>query len=40
MLPQSYEFSHGLCLNNLLQFLLIDNQRYQVPLFKYINWAD
>ena len=38
MLPQSYEFSHGLCLNNLLQVLLIGNQRDQAPSFRYINW--
>ena len=40
MLPQSYKFSQGLCLNNPLQVLLIDNQRYQVPPFIYINWDD
>ena len=40
MLPQSYTFSHGLCLNNFLQVLLICNQRDQVPLFRYINQAD
>ena len=40
MLPQSYTFSHVLCLNNLLQVLLICNQRYQVPPFRYINQAD
>ena len=38
MLPQSYNFSHGLCLNNLLQVWLIGHQRYQVPPFGYINW--
>ena len=32
MLPQSYIFSHGLCLNNSLQVLFICNQRDQVPL--------
>ena len=37
MLPQSYTFSHGLCLNNFLQVLLICNQRDQVPPFRYIN---
>ena len=37
---QSYKFSRGLCLNNFLQVLLIVNQRDQVPLFRYINWAD
>ena len=37
MLPQSYEFSHGLCLNILLQVLLISNQRDQVTLLRYIN---
>ena len=40
MLSQSYTFSHGLCLNNLLQVWLIDNQRDQVPLFRYINQGD
>ena len=40
MLPQSYTFSHGLCLNNFLQVLLICNQRDQVPPFRYINQAD
>ena len=40
MLPQSYKFSHDLCLNNFLQFLLIVNQRNQVTLFRYINKAD
>ena len=37
MLPQSYEFSHGLCLNNFLQVLLVGNQRDQIPPFIYIN---
>ena len=37
MLHQSYEFSHGLCMNDLLQVWLIGNQRYLVPLFRYIN---
>ena len=36
MLHQSYEFSHGLCLNNFLQVCLIFNQRDQVPPFRYI----
>ena len=40
MLPQSYTFSRGLCLNNFLQVWLIGNQRYQIPPFRYINWAD
>ena len=40
MLPKPYKFSHGLCLNNLLQFWLIGNQIYQVPPFRYINWSD
>ena len=40
MLPQSYTFSHSLCLNNFLQVLLICNQRYQVPPFRYINQSD
>ena len=37
MLPQPYKISHGLCLNNFLQVLLICNQRDQVPPFRYIN---
>ena len=37
MLPQSYKFSHSLCLNNYPQFWLIRNQRDQVILFRYIN---
>ena len=37
MLPQSYEFSHGHCLNSFLLVLLIVKQRYQVPLYRYIN---
>ena len=40
MLPQSYTFSRGLCLIHFLKFGLIDNQRYQVALFRYITWAD
>ena len=40
MLPQSYTFPHGICLNNFLQVWLIGNQRDQVPLFRYTNWAD
>ena len=40
MLPQSYKISHGLCLNHFLQVWLIGNQRYWVPPFMYINWAD
>ena len=40
MLPQSYTFSHGLCLNNLLQVWLIGNQIYQIPPFRCINQAD
>ena len=40
MLPQSYKFSHGICLNGLLQFCLIGSQKYQVPSFRYINQAD
>ena len=40
MLPQSYTFSHGLCLNNFFQFWFIGNQRDQVPLFRYINRDD
>ena len=37
MLRHSYEFSHGLCLNNPLQVWLIGNHIYQVPPFRYIN---
>ena len=40
MLPQSYTISHGLCLNNFIQVLLINNQRYQVTQFRYINKYD
>ena len=40
MLPQSYKFYHGLCLNNFLQVLSIGNQRDQVPPFRYINPDD
>ena len=40
MLPQYYKFSHVLCLNNFLQVFLTGNQRDQVPLLRYINWAD
>ena len=40
MLPQSYTFSHILCLNNFLQVLFIYNERDQVPPFRYINQAD
>ena len=40
MLPKSYTFSHGLCLNNILQVLFICNQRDQVLLFRYSNQDD
>ena len=40
MIPQSYKFSHSLCLNHFLQFWFIGNQRYQVSPFIYINWDD
>ena len=40
MIPQSYNYSHDLCLNNFLQLWLIGNQRYQVTLFRYTNWDD
>ena len=40
MLPRSYKFSHGHCLNNILQVLLIGNQIYQVTPFRYINRDD
>ena len=36
MLPQSYTFSHCLCLNTLLQSLFIGNERDQVPSLRYI----
>ena len=38
MIPQSYRFSHDLYVNSFLQVWLIDNQIYQVPPFRYINW--
>ena len=37
MFLQSYECSHGLCLDNFLQVLLIVNQIDWVPPFRYIN---
>ena len=40
MLPRSCTFSHGLCLDNLLQVFLIGNQRDQVTPFVYNNRAD
>ena len=40
MLPQSYKYSLGICLNNFLQVLLIGNQIYQVNPFRYINRDD
>ena len=40
MLPQSYKFSHILCLDNFFQVLLIGNKRDQVHPFRYINRAD
>ena len=40
MLPRSYNFSHGLCLNNFLQFFPIGNQKDQVNPLRYINRAD
>ena len=40
MLPQSYNFSHGIFLNNFIQVLLIGNQIYQVLPFRYINQDD
>ena len=39
-IPQSYEFSHGLCLNNFLQVCLKGNQRDQPPPFIYFIQAD
>ena len=38
MLTQSYKIFTAFLLNNLLQVWFICNQRYQVPLFRYINW--
>ena len=40
MLIQSYNFSHGLCLNNLFQVWFIGNQRDHVTPFRYINPDD
>ena len=40
MLPQSYEFSHSLCLDKFPQVWFICNQRDQIPPFRYINRAD
>ena len=40
MLPQSYKFSHRICLNNFPQVWLIGNQRDQVPMFIYIDRVD
>ena len=40
MLPQSYKFSHGLCLNHFLQVRFICNQIYKVPPFRYVNRDD
>ena len=40
MFLQSYECSHGLCLDNFLQVLLIVNQIDWVPPFRYINRGD
>ena len=40
ILLQFYGFSHGLCLNNSLQVLLIGNQRDQVPPLRYIDQND
>ena len=40
MLPQSYKFPHGLCLNSFLQVWFIDNQRNRVTLFICINQDD
>ena len=40
MLPRTYNFYHGLCLNNFLQVLLTVNQIYQVPPLRYINQDD
>ena len=37
MLPNSYEFSRGLCLNNFLQIWFISNKRDQVPQLSHIN---
>ena len=40
MIPQSFKFSHSLCLNNFPQVQLIGNKRYKIHQFRYINQAD
>ena len=40
MIPHSYKFAHGFCLNNLLQVWFIGNQIYKVTPFRYINQTD
>ena len=40
IIPQYYKFYLGLCMKIFPQVLLIGNQRYQVPLFRYINRSD
>ena len=40
MIPQSYNVSRDLCVNNFLQVWLICNQRDQVPLFISNNQDD
>ena len=40
MIPHSYKFDHGFCLNNLLQVWFIGNQIYKVTPFRYINQTD
>ena len=39
-IPQAYELSHGICLNNVVQVLLLGNQRDQVPPLRYIHRHD
>ena len=40
MITPSYNFSHGLCLNSLLQVWLIGNQRDHINPLIYINRSD
>ena len=37
MISESYTFSHGICLNSFLQFLLIGIQKDQAHPFRYTN---
>ena len=40
MIPHPYKYSHGLCLNDFPHVWLINNQRDQVSLFRYIHQDD